>query len=212
MNKIYKSLRAGRSGNSPADDRRHRRRGILAGLVADRSGGVRAGRQGHRRHDGLGDTAVTVWASSSGRSCSASPQGGGGNSLLRDAQREQPKFRWISLGAVVAIVTWVIATALFGLYVSQFSNYNKTYGSLAGVIVTCSGCGSPISRCCSAPSSNAEVERGRQLQAGIRAEDDLQLPPRDTRVSDKTAAKDARDVEQGQQLRRSHGDNSTPPT
>jgi membrane protein len=47
----------------------------------------------------------------------------------------QPKFRWISVGAAVAIITWVVASALFGLYVSQFSNYNTTYGSLAGVII-----------------------------------------------------------------------------
>ena len=57
---------------------------------------------------------------------------------------------------------------------------------------------------------NAEMERGRQLQAGIPAEDDLQLPPRDTRVIKKNAAKDARDFEQGQQLRNSRGDSSTP--
>jgi membrane protein len=57
---------------------------------------------------------------------------------------------------------------------------------------------------------NAETERGRQLQAGIPAEDELQLPPRDTRVSDKTAANDAHDIER--QLRHSRGDSSTPPT
>src|SRR5690606_30466910 len=47
----------------------------------------------------------------------------------------QPRFRWISVGAVVAILTWVVASALFGLYVASFSSYNATYGSLAGVIV-----------------------------------------------------------------------------
>ncbi len=59
---------------------------------------------------------------------------------------------------------------------------------------------------------NAEMERGRQLQAGIPAEDDIQLPPRDTRVIDKNAAKDARDIEQGRQLRDSRGQDTTPPT
>jgi membrane protein len=58
---------------------------------------------------------------------------------------------------------------------------------------------------------NAEMERGRQLQAGIHAADDLQLPPRDTRVIDKNTAKDARDIEQGRQLRDSHGEPTTPP-
>ena len=48
---------------------------------------------------------------------------------------QQPKFRWISVGAGVAIVTWVVASVLFGLYVANFASYNKTYGALAGVIV-----------------------------------------------------------------------------
>ena len=48
---------------------------------------------------------------------------------------KQPKFRWISIGAAVAIVVWIIASALFGFYVANFSSYDKTYGSLAGVIV-----------------------------------------------------------------------------
>ena len=48
---------------------------------------------------------------------------------------KQPNFRWISIGALVAIVIWLLASAAFGLYVANFSSYNKTYGSLAGVIV-----------------------------------------------------------------------------
>ena len=46
-----------------------------------------------------------------------------------------PKFRWLSVGAAVAIVVWVVASLAFGLYVANFSSYNKTYGALAGVIV-----------------------------------------------------------------------------
>ncbi|HZW41594.1 MAG TPA: YihY/virulence factor BrkB family protein, partial [Agromyces sp.] len=45
---------------------------------------------------------------------------------------KQPKFRWISLGAVIAIVVLLIASAGFALYVANFSNYDRTYGSLAG--------------------------------------------------------------------------------
>lgn len=48
---------------------------------------------------------------------------------------KQPKFRRLSAGALVALVTWVVASVVFGLYVSGFSNYQKTYGVLAGVIV-----------------------------------------------------------------------------
>ncbi len=48
---------------------------------------------------------------------------------------KQPKFRWLSIGAVVAILTWIIVSAGFGFYVANFSSYNKTYGALGGVIV-----------------------------------------------------------------------------
>ena len=47
----------------------------------------------------------------------------------------QPRFRWLSPGALVAIVTWFCGSALFGLYVANFSSYDAVYGSLAGVIV-----------------------------------------------------------------------------
>ena len=49
--------------------------------------------------------------------------------------REAPKLRWVSVGAVVATVLWLLASVGFSLYVSLFGNYAKTYGALAGVIV-----------------------------------------------------------------------------
>jgi membrane protein len=48
---------------------------------------------------------------------------------------KQPGFRWISAGGVLAVLVWVIASGLFALYVSFSGSYNKTYGSLATVIV-----------------------------------------------------------------------------
>ena len=45
------------------------------------------------------------------------------------------KFSWISVGAFVAILVWVLASAAFGFYVANFSSYGKTYGALAGVVV-----------------------------------------------------------------------------
>jgi len=48
---------------------------------------------------------------------------------------------------------------------------------------------------------DAEIERGRQLQAGIPAEETLQLPPRDTKASDKLAAKDDRELGEARALR-----------
>src|SRR5204862_7628095 len=48
---------------------------------------------------------------------------------------KQPGFKWISPGSLLAVVVWLIASAGFALYVANFGSYNKTYGSLGGVIV-----------------------------------------------------------------------------
>lgn len=49
--------------------------------------------------------------------------------------RDEPKFRWVSVGAAIASVIWLVASLGFSLYVSHFSSYSKTYGALAGVVV-----------------------------------------------------------------------------
>jgi membrane protein len=49
--------------------------------------------------------------------------------------RDAPKFKWTSVGAVVSAVLWVLASLGFSLYVNNFGSYNKTYGALAGVVV-----------------------------------------------------------------------------
>ncbi|GLZ29433.1 ribonuclease [Lentzea sp. NBRC 105346] len=48
---------------------------------------------------------------------------------------DQPRFRWITPGSLLAILLWAAATAGFAVYVANFASYNKTYGSLGGVIV-----------------------------------------------------------------------------
>ena len=114
---------------------------------------------------------------------------------------KQPKFRWISMGALVALVTLVIASFLFGLYVTNFSNYDRTYGSLAGVVIFLLWLWIANLALLFGGEFDAELERGRQLQAGIAAEEDIQLPPRDTRKSDKAAEKEQADVADGRRLR-----------
>jgi membrane protein len=49
--------------------------------------------------------------------------------------RDQPRLQWVSWGAVVATVLWLIGSGLFSLYVSNFGDYGATYGALAGVII-----------------------------------------------------------------------------
>lgn len=120
----------------------------------------------------------------------------------------QPKFRWMSIGAVVAIVTWLVASGLFGFYLANFSSYNKTYGSLAGVIVFLLWLWITNLALLFGAELDAELERGRQLQAGIAAEEAVQLSARDTSGIDKAAAKRADDVARGRRLRESRGRSS----
>jgi membrane protein len=113
----------------------------------------------------------------------------------------QPKFRWISIGAVVAILTWVLVSVAFGFYVANFGSYNKTYGSLGGVIVFLLWLWITNLALLFGAELDAETERGRELQAGIEAEETIQLPPRDTAKSEKDAAKAAQQVAEARELR-----------
>jgi membrane protein len=118
---------------------------------------------------------------------------------------KQPKFRWMSGGAAVAIVVWILVSVLFGLYVANFGSYNKTYGALAGVIVFLLWLWITNLALLFGAELDAELERGRQLQAGLPAERELQLPPRDTRVTEKNEAAAEKDYERASALRRSKG-------
>jgi membrane protein len=113
----------------------------------------------------------------------------------------QPKFRWISLGATVAIIVWILASVIFAFYVANFSSYDKTYGSLAGIIVFLLWLWITNLALLFGAELDAEVERGRQLQAGIAAEETIQLPPRDTSKSDKAAKKEEADIRAARELR-----------
>lgn len=113
----------------------------------------------------------------------------------------QPKFRWMSIGALLAVVILGIASTAFGFYVSNFGNYDRTYGSLGGVIVFLLWLWIANLALLFGAEFDSEMERSRQLQAGIAAEETLQLPPRDTRVSRKAADKAAGDILQGRRLR-----------
>ncbi|WP_214465823.1 YihY/virulence factor BrkB family protein [Microbacterium flavescens] len=122
---------------------------------------------------------------------------------------KQPKFRWMSLGALLAIILLGVASLLFGIYVANFSNYDRTYGSLAGVIIFLLWLWIANIALLFGAEFDAELERGRQLQAGIEAEEDIQLPPRDTRKSDKAAEKEREDIEAGRRIRAEHEDDDT---
>jgi membrane protein len=118
---------------------------------------------------------------------------------------EQPRFRWISVGAVVAIAVWIIASVAFGLYVANFSSYNKTYGALAGVIVFLLWLWITNLALLFGAEVDAELERGRELQAGLPAEHELQLPPKDTHNLKKEEAAEEKDVRRARRLRLNRG-------
>ncbi|MET3977296.1 YihY/virulence factor BrkB family protein [Cellulosimicrobium sp. 4261] len=122
---------------------------------------------------------------------------------------KQPKFRWVSPGAVLAILVWVVASAAFGLYLgSGLSSYGSTYGALGGIIIFLLWLWLTNLALLLGAELDAEVERSRELQSGMPAEERIQLPPRDTRASDKKAAKREEAVEQARALRASHGRSS----
>lgn len=114
---------------------------------------------------------------------------------------KQPKFRWMSIGAFIAIVVAAVAGAGFYFYAANFGSYNKTYGSLAGAVLFMLFLWLMNLALLLGAEVDAELERGRQLQAGIAAEEEIQLPARDTRNIEKAAKKQAEDVADGRRLR-----------
>ncbi len=113
----------------------------------------------------------------------------------------QPKFRWLSIGAALAIVVWAIASVGFGIYVATFASYDSTYGSLAGMIVFLLWLWITNAALLFGAELDSELERSRELQGGIAAEETIQLPPRATRRSDKLLTKYREDVARGRALR-----------
>ena len=137
---------------------------------------------------GIGDTAVTVWNIAKWPVMLlvasvivavlyyASP-----NVKLRG-------FKWITPGSVVAIVTWLAASALFAFYVSNFGSYDKTYGTLGGLVALLVWLWITNLAILFGAELNAEIERSKQLEAGTPgAEKQIQLERRDTPDPPKTA-------------------------
>jgi membrane protein len=129
---------------------------------------------------GLGDTALTVWniakwpvilvilALMIAVLYYATP-----NVRLRG-------FKWVSPGAGVAIVVAIVASALFAFYVARFGSYNKTYGTLAGVIVFLIWFWLINLALLFGIELDAEIERTKELKEGVpRAEKEIQLDARE---------------------------------
>ena len=90
-----------------------------------------------------------------------------------------PGFKWISPGSVVAVVIWIVASIGFAFYVANFGSYDKTYGTLGGLISFLVWMWITNLAVLFGAELNAELERSRELEAGEPAEEEIQLPPRD---------------------------------
>ncbi|GAA2561757.1 YihY/virulence factor BrkB family protein [Neomicrococcus aestuarii] len=113
----------------------------------------------------------------------------------------QSKYRILSFGAFIALLVIGLATLGFSVYLANFSNYNATYGSIGGVIVFLLWLWIMNAVLLFGAEVDAELERGRQLQSGIDAEDTLKLPVRGFKATLKKEEKYIKDVQEAQDLR-----------
>jgi membrane protein len=136
---------------------------------------------------GLSDTAVSVWNIAKWPAMAAifilmvdvlyyaSP-----NVKLRG-------FKWVTPGSLVAIVVWAIASAAFAFYVANFGSYDKTYGTLGGLIALLVWFWISNLAILFGHELNAERERSAEIDEGQpRAEREIQLEPRSEPKDQKT--------------------------
>jgi membrane protein len=136
---------------------------------------------------GLSDTAVTVWSIAKWPLMAAifvfmvdvlyyaSP-----NVKLR-------AFRWVTPGSLVAIAVWIVASALFALYVANFGSYDKTYGTIGGLVALLVWFWISNLAILFGHQLNAERERSVEIAEGRpRAEREIQLEPRGEPKGQKT--------------------------
>ena len=94
---------------------------------------------------------------------------------------KQPGFRWVSPGGVLALVIWILASLAFAFYVATFASYNKTYGSLGGVVAFLVWLWLTNIAILLGAELNAEMQRSKQIEEGHDAPlDEPFLEPRDT--------------------------------
>jgi membrane protein len=90
-----------------------------------------------------------------------------------------PGFKFVTPGALLAIVVWLIVSAAFALYVANFGSYDKTYGTLGGLVCLLVWFWITNVALLLGLELNAERERSRELDAGVHgAEKEIQLEPR----------------------------------
>ncbi|MGZ4270244.1 MAG: YihY/virulence factor BrkB family protein [Solirubrobacteraceae bacterium] len=128
---------------------------------------------------GLGSTAVTVWSIAKWPVLVAVVVLMFAVLFYAAPNVRLPRFQWVSPGAVFALVVWVVASAAFAFYVANFGAYDKTYGTLGGLVVLLVWLWITNIALLLGLELNAERERSREIAAGVpRAEREIQLEPR----------------------------------
>jgi membrane protein len=90
--------------------------------------------------------------------------------------------RWVTAGALLALLAWIVASVIFALYVGNFGSYDKTYGTLGGVVVFLLWLWITNMAILLGAELNAETERAEQIHRGVRgAEQELQVEEREAR-------------------------------
>jgi membrane protein len=135
---------------------------------------------------GLGDTAVQVWNIAKWPALVLFVSFMFAVLYWAAPNVKQPGFKWLSPGSVLAVIGWIIASVAFAFYVANFGSYNKTYGALAGPIIFLVWLWISNIMILLGAEFNAEIERGRQIEGGMRPEDkEPFVEPRDTRKMEK---------------------------
>ncbi|MFH5821512.1 YihY/virulence factor BrkB family protein [Georgenia sp. AZ-5] len=118
-----------------------------------------------------------------------------------------PRFRWVSPGAVLALGLAALVSYGFSFYVEAMGNrFEISYGTaLAGIVVFFVWLWIINMSLLLGAELDAEIERARQLQRGIRADRAVQVPVRDTRASERAARRRRADEARSRSLRESHG-------
>ncbi|MEV1113469.1 YihY/virulence factor BrkB family protein [Actinosynnema sp. NPDC049800] len=133
---------------------------------------------------GLGSTFVTVWDIAKWPVLFVLASLAIGLLFWASPNVRQPSFLWITPGGLLTVVVWVAASLGFAFYVANFGSYNKTYGSLAGVIIFLVWLWISNLALLLGAELDAELERGRRMEAGQPAGRDPVAPPRDTAAMD----------------------------
>jgi len=129
---------------------------------------------------GVGDTALTVWRFAKWPAMIVLVLLIFGVLYYAAPNARVGGVRWVTVGAISALLVWIVASVVFAVYVANFSSYDKTYGALGGVVVFLLWLWLTNMAVLFGAELNAETERARQLHSGVPGADrELRVPERE---------------------------------